>query len=355
MPVSAKRYINIVYVIVLLLACLYATIYQVGKSNLLKPFPNTSAIAMLKGYSPKPFAYRTLLPQMTHAIVFITPEAVAVSVGNAVSQMVQGETVTTLIKMAGWKGFVTDNIKGPIDVYAISVLVFLMWVALCVYGLALYWLCAFFFPRHRWMPYLTSLFGIFLVTPFIISVSKLYDFPVLALFALSMLFLYRQQWGAYLLCFALATLNKETSLLLTGLFALVYGRDMPRSQFIDLLKKQIVLFLVIIGVTRLMFINNHGSEYWHNLVPIVFSNFRDVGALHIVILIMGFRLVTAHWRKIPLPLRQSVWLFAACIVLYYFFGKYREYRVFFECFPGMTLIAGYTLFRPLEAPSDKGN
>lgn len=345
--------IRSLYIAILLTLSTYLAIYTLGHSNMLKNYPNTAIVSMVEQTSPRPFVYRMLVPLLTQSVISITPDTIVDTAGNYFIELAQTPFAVGLIEHAKWSGFDTDVITVPANAFSIGIVFFLQIISLVVYGLALKKLTAHFFPSCQWMPYLTSLFGVWLLIGFVKNVSKIYDFPLLALFALALLFLYQQRWVAYGIVLALATINKETSFLLIGFFAIIYWAQLKSPPHRQLLFIQCALYVGITGLIRYFFSDLRGEEYWNLTIPTIWLHFRDMSAVHAMLIIMMFWLITARWQELPVQLRKSVWIFAACAVFYYVFGRFREYRIFYECFPGLSVIAGYTLFRPLDAPPER--
>lgn len=345
---NQKVYASFAYALILTILCFYMTVYTFGVSNMLKNYPNTSIIEMVNEESPRPFVYRALVPVITNSIVAITPQITQEIIGQAAYNLSKSEAMGELIESAKWDGYYTENIRSVYDYYKIVVVFFITFGFLVAYGAALYHLSKIFFPQYKILPYATSLFGLFLVIPFVKSVSKIYDFPVLALYGFCLISLYRRKWAEYLTLFALATLNKESTFLLIAFFSILFRKELKNPPYLHLLIAQCAIFIFIISGLHFIYADNRGANFWHNLVPIIFLSFRDFTSVHMMVLITIFALLTARWNEVPSDLRKSIWLLAGCTFLYYFFGLFREYRIFYECFPGLTVIASYTLFKPLE-------
>lgn len=90
----------------------------------------------------------------------------------------------------------------------------------------------YFPPRRYPTPWLA--FSIFLIVPFNAILPQVqayyypYDTPALVFMALGLLTLRRKAWGSYYVVFLLATLNRETSVFLTGIYLFsVWGKEKP--------------------------------------------------------------------------------------------------------------------------------
>jgi hypothetical protein len=180
----------------------------------------------------------------------------------------------------------------------------------------------------------------------------IYDFPMLFLFTLSLAMLMRRLWFAYLGVFLLASLNKETSILLTLLFAFHYWRSLEREIFYRLLAAQLVLFIAVkLGLTWIFRANPGGMFEYHlpDQLRAVQSNPGVALFLGLILCGLGV-LIARRWPEQPLFLRHALLIAIPLGILYLFFSMPFELRVFYELYPVALLMVVNGLVRKKLIP-----
>lgn len=175
--------------------------------------------------------------------------------------------------------------------------------------------------------------------------AYVYDLPNLFLFSAALYLLappastQRQSfrtWLLYLALFTLATLNKETSILLVLVYAFAYFRKLANPQFFSLAILQILIYASIRYGLLSLYSNNPGSAveyYW----PLYLTS-----PLLLLISVMVFGLLfffmARNWTSKPLFLRQALVMGLPLLALYFLFGYPLEIRVFLEVYPVVFLL-----------------
>jgi len=172
----------------------------------------------------------------------------------------------------------------------------------------------------------------------------IYDLTTLCLFSLSLLMMSIRRWVAYLLVFALATLNKETSIFLVLIFALYCFSRLPRRRFYLLSIVQLGLYAFFQGTIRYVYRNNPGTTVqWHltsQLEALKQTALQMPGALvsaSAFVLALA-ALVIYGWAKKPPLLRTAIWILPCFLVLYAAWGYPGEIRVMLEVYPILALL-----------------
>ena len=153
-----------------------------------------------------------------------------------------------------------------------------------------------------------------------------------------------RRWIAYLLVFALATLNKETSLFLVLIFALYFFPRLPRGEFIRLSIGQLGLCGVLQGAIRYAFRNNPGSAVqWHLGAQLEALNQAATGTpatfvLTATLVIAVAALSIYGWNMKPPLLRAAIWILPFFLLLYAAGGYPGEIRVMLEVYPILALM-----------------
>ena len=172
-----------------------------------------------------------------------------------------------------------------------------------------------------------------------------YDYPLLVLFTMAILLLSRGIWWAYYIVFTLGSINKETTIMLSILYILLYWR----KHRLGLLALHFFIHGVIYGLIALLiryiFAANSGAilEYHlldHNLGIILNPN--DVYDYPLMILFIVI-LVLRDWGDKPVLFRLTTFIFWPIFGLTLFFGWIDELRDYYEVYPAVIALASITV------------
>jgi hypothetical protein len=153
--------------------------------------------------------------------------------------------------------------------------------------------------------------------------TKVYDYATAAFFALSLGLLAKGKHGVFLLVFPFATLNRETTFLLTIFYAVYFFRKLPLQKYLASLSVQTSVYLSIRFVTASVFSGNGGQD--------VYFYFDVMLASRSYIILLIFPLLYFFLRNKPEFIRKSFWIiFPVQVALYLLFGQPFEVRVFAE-------------------------
>jgi hypothetical protein len=283
----------------------------------------------LTGTAYRPYAYRVLLPATANLLSRLIDRTAALQLG------IQSETVL------GDK-FFRARLNGRI--YPGQVVLLLIMMYLSLVGFAVVMWCFVrdlgYGARTRYLapPVLLLASAIFF------GFGYMYDFTVLFLFSLGLWLMWREQWGGYLLAFALGTLNKETTAFLLLVFAVYFLNRMPRRKFIALAALQLGVYVVIQGIIRFVFRNNPGGIVeWHYAEQL--ATFREIAAnapwllalwaaaLAVIALAMIYK-----WKQKPAFLHAALVILPFLLVLSVFWGFPLEIRNMYEVFPTVAIL-----------------
>jgi hypothetical protein len=293
---------------------------------------------MVYGRAAKPFVYRTLLPTAVRVLASAIP-AEARSRLNAWAS--QSPAIDNMFTILGWE-------REQLTEYFIA----LVLMYLCLWGFvrALGYLLDGVYEaseRVRDVCVLVALLGL---TQFFRYYSYLYDLPTLFLFTLGLGLMVRERWCPFLLVDALGCLNKETTILLTLVFAIRYydRARLRRRAFWQLLLAQLAIFAASRAVLTAVFWNNPGS-----LFQVLFPrhNLDVLGAYPLAAVFgwCGVALLLAYkWRGKPRFLRQALWIVVPLVVLTFFFGYLDELRDYYEAYPIVLLLALHSIGKIAE-------
>jgi len=299
----------------------------------------------------KPFQYRVFMPVLIRSLEFLTPDiiqnsitdAVKKHIGSSLAENYEGysEAKARFVSQSGYRSFL----------YLLLTAGAMFLFLICLRKLALA-LGIFSQNMCDILP-----LGMVLVMPVFFDYGVyMYDFSHLLLFTAGLLTLYKKQWLAYFIIFTLALLNKETAIMLTLIFALVYYSELPRKQFMRLLAMQIMIFLIIKISLYFIFIDNPGMvAEWHlkwNIVYLIhpgnyfrfeslsdgmFSNGKyyipwPVG-LNLPMFAIIISAVAYRWKEKPVFLRKATLYFIVLIILAMTMGCINELRAYYDVMP----------------------
>jgi hypothetical protein len=308
-------------------------------------------IAMTNFEGHKPFQYRVFMPVLIRGIEYLTPEVIQNSIADVVKKYVGSslaenydgytEVKAQFVSKYGYRSFLYLLLN------ACAMFLFLV----CLRQLAL----AFGIFSKTLCDILPL--GMVLVMPVFFDYGiYIYDFSHLLLFTAGLLTLYKKQWPAFFIIFALALLNKETAIMLTLIFGLVYYSELPRKQFIKLLTIQIMIFLVIKISLYFIFIDNPGTvAEWHlkwNIIYLItpsnYFRFERLGSgmftianfdirwpvgINLPMFAVIIAMVAYRWPEKPLFLRKASLYLIVTFALAMTMGCINELRAYYDALP----------------------
>lgn len=182
--------------------------------------------------------------------------------------------------------------------------------------------------------------------------SYIYDPPLLFLFTLNLGFMLRQKWTAYLIVFFLATINKETSILLIAVFAFYYFRKVEPKRYWQILASQIFIFLLVRGSLTWIFRDNPGVSVEYHLLDHNLGLFNQTPSPSgIAVAFTLLFLVFYKWKEKPAFARWGFGVILPILLITtLFFGFLDEYRDYYEAYPLLLALAAHTLAKLLRIP-----
>lgn len=166
--------------------------------------------------------------------------------------------------------------------------------------------------------------------------GKVYDPATVFFFALSLGFLARNKLSHFYWLFPFATLNRETTFLLTFFFIIYYYRRIPFVNYIKGIVFQISAYILIKLVLSYIFVENPGKPMYfldYNVLAVYIANPLLTVSIT-VILMLSLYYVVKNWNEKPVFLRMAfLSIFSAQVLLHFLFGYAYELRVFLESIP----------------------
>jgi hypothetical protein len=319
----------------LIAAAIYIVYLPVGRMG---SADSSSFQRILDGTAPRPYVFRVLIPSLAKIGTKFTPNWVAHSLQNVPKDTMPGRVIHGLSKGTHYREALHALFLG-----FLSLAGFILAEKKLLHILG--------YPVEQ--QYVLPFFLAVLVPMLSVHFAYVYDLPQMFLFAVSSILLYQRRWGLYFILLAIATLNKETSLLLILIYAAYYFRQLPLRKYIVLLASQLALFGGIQGTIRYIYRDNPGNTmYWtfpyhmdqYAAYPVTFS-------ITAIIFGMFIYLIFKDWTNKPAFLRYASIAFFITLILFFVGGMPMEFRIFLDILP----IFGIMLFphrQTLQMPAE---
>jgi hypothetical protein len=296
---------------------------------------------MVYGTAWKPFVYRTLLPTTVRLVSGVIPE----EVHNSLAEKVQSSHFSVLVleKLKWESEFITE--------YLIAMV--LMYYSLLGFVYVFRKLFDEIYSSPLWFKNIIS-FILLLAIPAMFQPNYsnyVYDFPALFLFTFGLLLLWQRKWNNFLVLFLISCFNKETTILLTLIFAIhFYKRDeISRRFYYKFITFQLIIFAAVKILLFILFKSNPGGFVEFHLIDRNYLLFNGYSLTTFVVLLIIFIMIFSRWNEKPKFLKDSLWIAVPLLILTLFFGFFDELRDYYEVFPVIFLLISLNLARILSA------
>jgi len=331
-----RRSYSVLVFLIYLVSSLYVfTMWTLSTESdtALNGFSKAKVSDVIYGKAHKPFVFRALIPIMVRASEAAIPEAT----GNQIEKVLINRIpqVKGIVSTLGWEAdFLLEYVIALTMAYA-----FLLGFLFALRNLfkALYhapW------PVIDFVPLLALL-----VLPVFFKTGThfLYDFPTLFFFTFLLLLLYRRKWRVFYPILVLATINKETTILIPLVMFVYYRNRMERHALLRHIAIQIVLITAIKCGLAVMCWNNPGDSVeihlWYNMQKyLVPCDIKCMICNVVVFVSIFYRFTTKH-----LYLRCASIIMIPLLFFYFVSGMRGEIRVFYEAYPVLLLLGFHTL------------
>lgn len=282
---------------------------------------------MVYGKAHRPFVYRALLPSAVRAITEATPDGVKEGIRLRVETR-----RSRMVEMLKWE---TEYM------YEYIVALVLMFCCFLAFAYALRRLITLFYDYPSFVADLAPVGGLVALPFFFRYYSYVYDPCTLVLFTLALALIATRKHLLFYIIFVLACFNKETSILLIGLFLVHEFRIMRKLGLAGHLLLQVSLWAAVRAIIMTIFRNNPGS-------PVEFHLIRNLGLpgsplkfiyFAAAVLIVSV-LVRYGWAQKPVFLRTGLFVTLMPLALSaVFLGFVDELRCYYEAFPFLFLLS----------------
>ncbi|UCB52864.1 MAG: hypothetical protein JSV10_01875 [Candidatus Zixiibacteriota bacterium] len=298
-------------------------------------FPDT-----VYGKAYKPFVYRTLLPTTVRMISQITPEHVKDRIRSAVEECNPQRKRIRMMKALGWE---TEYI------YEYLVALALMFSCFLGFAFLLRHLVKLFYDFPPFVADFAPVGALLILPVFFKFYSYMCDPVTLLLFSLAIILITGRRILPFYVVFLLATLNRETSILLSGIFLVRQFKHIRTFSLAGHLLLQASIWIAVKTSLAVIFKNNQGAfiDFQlidHNLALIADSVTSPTFLYHLLylaaVIIVFWVLVRYRWSEKPISLRCSFLITAIPLaLLVLLFGSIIELRVYHELFPFLFLLS----------------
>jgi len=291
---------------------------------------------MIYGKASKPFVYRVLLPATVRMLSAPVPQTLRNTISNKIENSI---SLNKLFKKLKWE-------KELAVEYSFAMLI--MFLSLWGFSIAVRYLFILFYNTSSWFADSVSVLALLGLPTMFQYTSFIYDFPLLLLYTLGLIFLYKQDWIKFLIIFLVGCINKETTILLTLVFYIYYKSSLKKELFNKLLVAQFAIFILVKSLLYFVFKNNPGTfiEFHlidHNLRLLIGYDLTLVAAVLGLILLVFYK-----WNEKPNFLKTSLWMFIPLIILTLFLGYLDELRDYYEVYPAVIILIAHSTARILD-------
>lgn len=288
---------------------------------------------MIYGTAWKPFVYRTLLPSAVRGIVLLIPNRLQDNISAAADQ---NEFAVRVLSKLNWESeFLTEYIIAFI----------LMFLSL--------WGFAFIFKKFFKSLLYMQEHHINLITIIVLLAlpvmfkyySYIYDFPSLLLFTAGMYLMVKQDWKKFLLIFFVACINKETTILLTLIFAIHFYKSeiLQKKKFNQLIIIQLLIFFAVKTALFFAFKSNSGAFIEFHFFDHNIHILNGYNLTEFFLFIFTALMIFYKWEEKPKYLKDAIWIAVPLIILTIFLGFADELRDYYEAFPVAAILIAHSL------------
>lgn len=302
--------------------------------------PRSKLSEIIYGTAHKPYVQRFLVPIMTRAIYDIVPQ----SVWNSIQfRLTSVPKMQKEMQRLGWE-------QDFLPEYLIALM--LAFISLAAFPFVIRSLWQTLYDTEDGISNLAPVIALFVLpTIFPTGPHYIYDFPALALFTAGLLLILKQRWLMFYPVFILGCLNKETTILLTFVFAVQFWSSLPRRLLALHVVVQTAIFTVIKIIATQMFLDNPGSALefrLHANIHILLSGYSFT-TLFFVGVVMALLMFDFRQKHPALKNMASVGIPLG--ILWIVWGVVTEIRALYEFYSIASLLGLHTiLFSILKQP-----
>ena len=287
---------------------------------------------MIYGKAYKPWVFRALLPITVRGITYLVPDSIKAQARDYANESI------TVKETLGW-----DPDYFP--EYVIALLV--MFLSLLGFAFALRCLFSENYESPGMVKELVPVFALLGLPVFFRYYSYIYDFPTLFFFTLGLLLIVRNRWYVYYPVFILGCINKETTILLTVIFAIhAFKKGENKNRIAWHVGLQCLIFFMIKFILMIIYKDNPG---WFVCSGIWFlsRNMQKIAMLYTVPNLVCYSVIAVlifyRWSSKPAFLKQGLWIIIPLVLLAMYMGYVDELRDYYEIYPIIFLLMTHSI------------
>ncbi|MCH7964802.1 MAG: hypothetical protein IH852_12790 [Bacteroidetes bacterium] len=291
---------------------------------------------MIYGKASKPYVYRVLLPATVRVLSAPIPQTLRNTISIKIEDSI---SLNKLFKKLKWE-------KELAVEYSFAMLI--MFLSLWGFSIAVRHLFILFYNTSSWFADSVSVLALLGLPAMFQYTSFIYDFPLLLLYTLGLIFLYKQGWKKFLIIFLVGCINKETTILLTLVFYIFYKSGLNKELFNKLLVAQLATFILVKSLLYFVFKNNPGTFIEFHLID---HNLRLLTGydLTLAATVLGLVLLVLYkWNEKPKFLKTSLWMLIPLVILTLLLGYLDELRDYYEVYPVVIIFIAHSFARILN-------
>lgn len=293
----------------------------------------------------RPVAYRMMVPAFTEALQAAIPDALKPAITSGLISA-RDSALGTHLLMLRYNEFpkvvppaIADNY-----IFITFTKLVIVYLTMIAFIWMFYKLTQALLPESPFYALLAPVIFLLLIPVFAWRVAFTYDFAELFFSCALFYLLYYQRWRHYLLCLAVATLNKETTVFAIFFYFMWFCSRLPRKEFIRLGVLQVVIYALVKGAIVLYFADRPGVLIEHNLEHNFLYSF-NYNYYTFTSLLFAALLVTYHWHEKPEFLRGGLWMTLANYVAMVITCRPAEYRDLYWGMPVLIILATHSLLK----------
>ncbi len=295
--------------------------------------PRSKVSDLINGTAHNPFVQRALIPILTRSVNTIVPQSLK---SEFSTKLINIPRFHREIERLGWE-----------EEFLPQYLIAFTFVFLSLLG---------------WMFVIRELFGALYQTSLILTniipvvavyclpvmfhsgTHYLYDFPSIFFFTTGLYLIIQRKWVPFYLVYALGCINKETTVLLTVAFALIYFRNLGKPAFFKHVSTQLLIFSIVKSALMIVYSGNPGKNLEFHFFGNLYNLFFPMTIVTLLFFVIFTILIFYEIKNKPLVLRRTFFLIVPFFALTFTFGVLEEVRAMYEIFSVVFLLLVHTIF-----------
>jgi len=295
----------------------------------------------------RPLVYRVLIPETIQLVKALVPEAAKAPLTDIFTGMrnspIGQEVIFTSCKCSAYLKSSYRRLIDDAHIYSTGIKMTVIFVTLLAFVWMFTKLALAVFPDNLACALLSPVVILLWLPTIIHGYAYTYDFAELFFSCACLYLLLKRQFTAYLICFAFATLNKETSVFMFPVYVMWFYNRLDRGTFLRLLLLQIVVYCVVKGQVNIYYMDVPGRVFDPSFPKYNLRALLYLDQYHLIFLLGLLALVVFQWKRKPAFLRCALWVLPVNAIAYIAACNFGEYRSFYWSLPVLSMFIAHTL------------